>query len=133
MQETISISTSKGQRITDISTNFDSIIKESKVNAVRHKSFSTHTSVAIINNENTDTNLRLDTLCSIEKMEPKRNWKPDRIDENTDINFKCTLLGPSEMTPLKEGKMLIGYRQSPIFCEMKGPRTRKIVTKVFGD
>src|SRR3989339_1195451 len=108
MQEAISISTSKRQELIDITKEVSLIVKKYGIkNGICHI-FAMHSTAAIIINENYDPNICLDLLDALNSPIPKRKWRHDKIDGNADAHIKASILGPSEMIPIKEGKLQLG-------------------------
>ena len=133
MQEVISISTSKKQELIDITKEVSSIAKKSGIkNGICHI-FAMHSTAAIIINENYDPNICLDLLDALNSIIPKGKWRHDKIDGNADAHIKASILGPSEMIPIKDGKLQLGKYQSPMVVELDGPRTREIIVQITGD
>ena len=132
MQEVISISTSKRQELVDITESVASIVKKSKIKEGICHIFIMHSTAAIIINENYDPNICLDLLDALNELIPKGKWRHDKIDGNADAHIKASILGPSEMIPIKDGKLQLGRWQSVVFCELDGPRSnRKIIVAIM--
>ncbi len=133
MQEVISISTSKRQEMVDITKKVESIVKKSKIKEGVCHIFAMHSTAAIIINESYDPDICLDLLDALNGLVPKGKWRHDKIGGNADAHIKASILGPSEMMPIREGKLQLGRWQSPMLVELDGPRAREIVIKIIGD
>ena len=134
MQEEFYISTKKKQELLDITERINSIIKKSKMKNGLCNIFTTHTTAAIIINENYDPNICLDLLDSLNKLIPNGIWRHDRIDGNADAHLKSAILGPQETIPIKNGELKLGRWQSIMLVELDGPRNdRKIIVTIIGD
>jgi secondary thiamine-phosphate synthase enzyme len=56
----------------------------------------------------------------------------DLEDGNGDAHIKAGIIGPSEVIPVEDGKLLLSTWQNIFFCEFDGPRQSRdvIVTLV---
>ena len=133
MQEVISINTSKKQEMLDITGKVNNIVKKSKVKDGACYIFVKHSTAAIIINENYDPNICLDIIDALNSMVPKGKWRHDKVDGNADSHIKASILGPSEIIPVKGGELQLGKWQSPMIVELDGPRTREIIVQIMGD
>lgn len=133
MRHEFTISTAKKQELIDITEEVNSIIKKSKVKDGICNVFAAHATAAIIINENYDPNICLDLLDSLNKLIPTGIWRHDRVDGNADSHIKSAILGPQETTPIRDGKLDLGTWQAIQFCELDGPRQRKIIVTLIGD
>lgn len=134
MQEIITISTSRKQELIDITKDVAAIVKKSNIKEGVCNVFAMHATAAIIINENADPNICLDVLDALDKIIEEGVWRHDRVDGNAASHIKSTILGPSETIPIKDGELLLGTWQSPMFVELDGPRkNRKIIVQIIGD
>lgn len=86
----------------------------------------THTTTAIIINEN-ETGLHSDMFNLLNKLVPPgAGYNHDRIDNNADSHLRAMLLGSSETIPIVDGKLELGIWQRIFFLELDGPRQRKV-------
>jgi secondary thiamine-phosphate synthase enzyme len=53
------------------------------------------------------------------------------MEGNADAHIKATLVGPSETLLVKGGRLSLGTWQGVFFCEFDGPRTRRVIVRVF--
>jgi secondary thiamine-phosphate synthase enzyme len=84
-----------------------------------------HTTAAITINESADPSVRDDILMILNKIIP---WKaPYRhLEGNSPAHIKSTIVGPSELIAIENGRLVLGTWQGIFFCEFDGPRTRKL-------
>ena len=132
MQEVISINTSKKQEMVDIKDKVNDIVKKSRVKDGTCYIFAKHSTASIIINENYNSNICLDIIDALDVMVPKGKWRHDKVDGNADAHIKSSILGPSEIIPVKGGELQLGKWQSPMIVELDGPRTREIIVQVIG-
>jgi secondary thiamine-phosphate synthase enzyme len=88
-----------------------------------------HATAAIAINENADPNVCDDILDALGKMIPEGRWRHDRIDDNAAAHIKATILGPSELVPVRAGRLGLGTWQSIMLVELDGPRDRTVIVE----
>ena len=130
MSYTINISTKKKEEIVDITSQVEELVKKSRVKEGLCNVFARHATAAISINENWDPALREDLLSLLRKLIPEGIWKHDKIDDNGAAHLKSILLGPSEIIPIKDGKLLLGRWQGIALTEFDGPKQREIIVQI---
>jgi secondary thiamine-phosphate synthase enzyme len=91
-----------------------------------------HTTAAITINENADPDVVHDLMLWYNRVAPKEHPGFRHAEGNSDAHIKATLVGPSVMLPVADGKPLLGRWQGVFFCEFDGPRTRTVQLQVVG-
>jgi len=91
-----------------------------------------HTTAGITINESADPSVRRDILMVLNQMVP---WKADykHMEGNSPAHVKSSLMGPSQLVAVENGRMVLGTWQGIFFCEFDGPRTRKLLIKFIVD
>jgi secondary thiamine-phosphate synthase enzyme len=89
-----------------------------------------HTTAAITVNENADPSVKADIITKLNALAPAGDRYQHR-EGNADAHIKATVVGPSETLLVEGGRLLLGTWQGVFFCEFDGPRSRKVVIKVF--
>jgi len=120
------IKTTKKQELIDITDKIQNSIKSKNGSILV---FTPHTTCSIIINENYDPNICQDLIDSLNSLIPAGKWRHDKIDNNADAHIKASILGPSEIIPVKNSKLQLGQWQSIMLFELNGPRERKIIIK----
>lgn len=120
------IKTSKKEEMIDITEKVNNLINIEDGICIVH---SMHTTTSIIINENYDPNICKDILNALRKLVPDRIWLHDKIDNNASAHIKSSIMGPSEIIPIKDGKLQLGTWQRICFCEFDGPRERKVIVE----
>jgi len=123
------IKTKKREEIIDITEKVKGMVegKEGKACLV----YVPHATCSIIINENYDEAVCKDILTFLKKQIPQGIWKHDSIDNNADSHIKSSLLGPSQIIPIENGKLLLGTWQGIGLAEFDGPRERKVIIKIL--
>jgi len=122
--EIITIKTSKRCEFVDITNEIaELVIDKSNIKSVLL--YVPHTTAAVTINENADPTVVEDILNHLEKMIPASSYFK-HMEGNSDAHIKSSLIGPSILIPVENGKMALGTWQGIYFAEFDGPRTRKL-------
>lgn len=126
--ESFTIQTKKRQECIDITEKVESIVQSAKISEGLCHVYVPHATAAIIINENADPNIQIDLLNTLNKLIPtKEKYLHDQIDNNAQSHLIASILGPSEMIPISNGKLQLGAWQAIMLVELDGPRpSRKI-------
>lgn len=125
----IRITTKKKYEVVDVTQEIEKYIKD--VDKGLAMVFTPHATGGVIVNENYDPNIGLDIMEALDKLIPEGKWRHDSVDDNGAAHIKASIIGPSEMIPVREGKLQLGTWQSVCFCEFDGPRERTITLKII--
>jgi len=91
-----------------------------------------HSTAAVVVNEVADPNIGRDVIDALGRAVPQKGpWLHDRIDDNAHSHIKASILGPSELIPLREGELLLGTWQGIWLFEFDGPRTRRVAVHLI--
>ena len=89
-----------------------------------------HTTAAVTVNENADPSVKADIIAKLNEIAPEGD-RYRHMEGNADAHIKATLVGPSETLLVKGGRLSLGTWQGVFFCEFDGPRTRRVIVRVF--
>ena len=128
--EEIVITTKNKYEIVDITTNVAKAILSLNGGDGVCIVYVKHSTCAITINENYDPNIGLDLLNALDKLIPEDGWMHNKIDNNGAAHMKSAIIGPSEVVPIKEGKLQLGRWQKIVMCDFDGPRERKILINI---
>ena len=130
MQQAITVRTTKRREVLDITSHVTSVVTASKAKEGVCTVFARHATAALIINENADPGFRTDILSLLDKLIPEGIWEHDKVDDNGAAHLASTLLGTSQVIPVKDGRLLLGTWQGIALVELDGPRQREIVVDV---
>jgi secondary thiamine-phosphate synthase enzyme len=130
MQTTIRLRTRKKAEVVDLTKQIADAVSRSGVDEGMCTVFVRHATAAIVINENADPGFRLDLVAALDKLFPEGVWEHDKIDDNGAAHLKAAVLGPSEVVPVRDGRLLLGTWQGIALVECDGPRDREIVVDV---
>jgi len=126
------IKTSKREEIVDITKQVEEIVdKLSDEDSKACLVYALHSTCSVIVEENYDPTVCNDLLRWLKEKIPSGTWEHDKTDGNADAHIKSSILGPSQILPVENGKLQLGKWQGIALAEFDGPRERKIIIKIF--
>lgn len=126
------IQTSKHHELIDITQRAKDFVKQEKTKDGALLIYVPHATASITINENADPNIKEDIVKAIDIAIPDHDhYKHDQIDNNAGAHIKSTVVGPSELIPIKEERLQLGRWQDIFLVEWDGPRTRTIIFKII--
>jgi secondary thiamine-phosphate synthase enzyme len=91
-----------------------------------------HSTAAVVVNETHDPNIGVDVQDALARAVPDRgDWRHDRIDDNAAAHIKASILGPSELLPVRGGELVLGTWQGIMLLEFDGPRKRRVSVQIL--
>jgi len=128
------LDTGKRREAINITGEIQGAVTESGIRSGICLAFTTHSTSAIIVNED-EEGLKSDILKkTAEDFPESRAWAHNRIDDNADAHLAGAYLGPSVTIPVMGGRLALGTWQSVFFLELDGPRTgRRVIVQVMGE
>jgi secondary thiamine-phosphate synthase enzyme len=130
IQEKLTIRSSQREEIVDITEQVQRVVAGSRVAEGLACVYSPHTTSGITIQENADPDVRIDILEHLRRMVPHEAGFRHR-EGNSDAHIKTCLVGPSQVVPVQDGRLVLGTWQAIFFCEFDGPRTRHVLVKVL--
>jgi secondary thiamine-phosphate synthase enzyme len=128
--ETIDVKTTTRAEMVDITQLVRAAVRRSKVDSGIACVFCPHTTAAVTMQENSDPTVRADMMRHFSVVVP-REAGSERPGQNSDAHMKASLVGPSLLVPVEQGKPMLGNWQAIYFCEFDGPRDRTVQVKVI--
>jgi secondary thiamine-phosphate synthase enzyme len=132
VQEDFRISTKSRTQMIDITSQVDSVVRQSGIANGDVIVYCPHTTAAITINENADASVPHDILLTLEEVVPHHRPGYRHSEGNSDAHCKSSMLGCSEQLLIKDRALSLGTWQGIFFCEFDGPRSRKVVVQVRG-
>jgi secondary thiamine-phosphate synthase enzyme len=127
MQFTIVFATHAREELVDITEKIRRIVNQHGQDRELCSLYAQGATAAIMIQENWDPNIREDVLSCLRSMVPRGQWLHDHEDGNGDAHIKAGIVGPSEVIPIENGKLLLSTWQNIFFCEFDGPRASRQV------
>lgn len=92
--------------------------------------FVPHTTAGVTINENADPDVARDMLDTLAKLIPERAGYR-HVEGNSDSHAKSSLIAPSLMVIVEDGRLCLGMWQAIYLAEFDGPRTRQCWIKMI--
>jgi secondary thiamine-phosphate synthase enzyme len=119
--------------LVDITYEVESVVRESGIKDGQVLVFVPGATGAVVTIEN-ERGLLEDFKKMIAKLIPRgQNYRHDLIDNNAHSHLRASLLGPSLVFPVVNGRLVRGTWQQIFFVELDvRPRRRRIIVQVSG-
>ena len=138
---TLTLPTSASIEIHNVTAQIQTFIDTIGIYAGQALIFSRHTTTALAINE-FEERLLTDITFYLKKLAPAhhRYWHndlhlrdvPPGEPQNAHAHLMAMTLSTSEVVPIVDGKLALGTYQSVLFCELDGPRERKLFIQATG-
>jgi secondary thiamine-phosphate synthase enzyme len=131
----ITLATSRKKECIDITERVREIVRASGVKDGLCHVQVLHTTAALIVNEKDDPNIAVDLLRALDMTIPEHDgWLHDQIDNNAQSHIQASMLGSSQLIPVRGGDLKLGTWQGILFLELDGPRPQRhiVITLVPG-
>jgi secondary thiamine-phosphate synthase enzyme len=133
MYKTVTIDTTLGDSLTDITEQVRAIVKESKIKSGVCHIVVPHTTAAVTINSGMDPATVQDVVDDVRRLVPTRTDFHHIVDTPSDAaaHIKASLIGPSETVLVDDGDLVLGHSQSLLFFDFDGPRQRRVMVKLI--
>lgn len=126
----IQLRSTKRVELIDITQKVQEVVAASGVTDGVCFIFVPHTTAAVTVNEHADPSVVHDIIERLSFLVPERaSYR--HTEGNADSHIKSSLMGSSVTVPVGNGRLLLGTWQGIFFCEFDGPRTRRVIVRVF--
>jgi secondary thiamine-phosphate synthase enzyme len=129
---TLEIPTHARVEFKDITSQIEKLVAESGIQNGLCVVFTSHTTSAILINENADPALHKDFDHFLKRLAP-RDADYAHNDGNCDAHLKSALIGPSKTLLIENHRLVLGTWQGVFLCEFDGPRRRGVKVKIVSD
>ena len=124
---TVEVSTQRARELLDITERVRAEVARSGIREGICALYAQGATAALMVQENDDPNITLDVLDCLESMAPPGRWRHDRVDDNGSAHIQAGLVGPSEVIPIRAGRLALSTWQNVFLCDFDGPRSRRTV------
>jgi secondary thiamine-phosphate synthase enzyme len=124
---TLLISTQRKRELVDITERVREEVRRSAIRDGICALYAQGATAALMVQENDDPNITLDVLDCLEGIAPQGRWRHDRVDDNGSAHIQAGIIGPSEVIPIRDGKLALSTWQNVFLCDFDGPRNRRTV------
>ncbi len=126
----LDVRTSRREEFVDVTRLVAEAVESLGVAAGAALIFCPHTTAAVTINENADPDVLTDLVAGLERVAP-RTAGYRHSEGNSDGHIKSSLVGPSVLVPIEEGRLVLGRWQGIYLAEFDGPRTRWLSVTVL--
>jgi secondary thiamine-phosphate synthase enzyme len=133
IHETVTIETSLGDSLTDITDLVRSVVKDRGVQSGICFVVVPHTTAAVTVNSGLDPETVRDIVAEVRRLVPTRTDFHHIVDTPSDAaaHIKASLIGNSETVLIENGDLVLGHSQSLLFFDFDGPRQRRVLVKII--
>ncbi len=124
---TIEVSTHHARELVDIT---EAVKREVGTSGVKNGICSLYAegaTAALMIQENDDPNISFDVLDCLAQLVPAGKWRHDHVDNNGAAHIQAGLVGPSEVIPIRSGRLGLSTWQNVFLCDFDGPRGRRTI------
>lgn len=129
--ETISVRTTERQQFVDITEKVQDCVTRAGFADGIVCVFVPHTTAGVTINENADPDVVYDMLNALAKVVPERAGYR-HVEGNSDSHVKSSIIAPSLVVIVEDGRLKLGTWQGIYFAEFDGPRNRQCWVKCIG-
>jgi len=132
MIKNINVKTRSRTEFVNITSDVQKIVKESGVQSGICYVYVPHTTTGITINEGADPSVVRDMQVFFNNLVP-HSGDYMHMEGNSDAHIKTSIVGPSQVIIIDDGKLLLGTWQAIFFCEFDGARSRRVNVKIVKD
>jgi secondary thiamine-phosphate synthase enzyme len=127
----LTITTERRTQFLDITRDVRSALNGERGSAVLV--YVPHTTAGLTINEHADPAVARDFEAALERIVADEwGWQHiEEGEENAPSHIRASLMGPQVLVPMNQGELALGTWQGIFFCELDGPRTRKVYVSVL--
>ena len=130
MIKNINVKTRSRTEFVNITSDVQKIVKESGVQSGICYVYVPHTTAGITINEGADPSVVRDMQVFFNNLVP-HSGDYMHMEGNSDAHIKTSIVGPSQVIIIDDGKLLLGTWQAIFFCEFDGARNRQVNVKTI--
>jgi secondary thiamine-phosphate synthase enzyme len=128
--DTLMVRSGKRADAIEITDRVEQVVRESGVQTGLCQIYVPHTTAGVFINENADPDALSDILHALEALVP---WEDGyrHAEGNAAAHIKATLVGTSQVVPVRNGRLALGRWQGIFFADFDGPRERHFQVTVL--
>jgi secondary thiamine-phosphate synthase enzyme len=120
-----SVQTRRRRELVDITAQVQRCVAQAGLAEAVCLVFTPHTTAAITLNENADPDVQTDLIDAFEHLlGDERRFR--HAEGNSGAHALASLVGPSVLVPVTDGRLALGTWQALYLCEFDGPRQRSV-------
>jgi secondary thiamine-phosphate synthase enzyme len=123
----IEVGTERERELVDITEQVRAEVRRSGIRDGTCALYAQGATAALMIQENDDPNITLDVLDCLDSIAPPGRWRHDRVDNNGSAHIQAGIVGPSEVIPVRDGRLALSTWQNIFLCDFDGPRSRRTV------
>jgi secondary thiamine-phosphate synthase enzyme len=128
--DTLEVRSGKRADAIDVTDRVQQVVSESGIqNGLCHV-YVPHTTAGVFINENADPDALSDILQTLEALVPWENGY-QHAEGNAAAHIKASLVGTSQLVPVRKGRLALGRWQGIFFADFDGPRERHFQVTVL--
>lgn len=132
--DVIELRTTAARQLVDITAQVKEHVRKAAIRTGVCTLFVQGATAALMVQENDDPNIALDVLDCLDKLVPAGVWRHDKIDDNGAAHLQASLVGPSEVVPIRDGRLALSTWQNVFLCDFDGPRdSRRVLVTIWGE
>lgn len=131
--QALQIKTPSRQALVDITSELETELSRSGVQAGMLVVYVPHTTAGITINENADPSVRHDLLADLDRLAPNSQSYYQHAEGNSAAHLKASLLGSSIQVLIEDGRLVLGTWQGIYLAEFDGPRNRKVYFRIVAE
>jgi secondary thiamine-phosphate synthase enzyme len=126
--QTFGVATARREELVDITAQVADALRRTGLRDGAVLVYSPHTTAGVTINEGADPDVRRDMLLHLASLVPQRS-DFRHSEGNSDAHIKTSLMGPSQLVPVYDGRLQLGAWQHVYLCEFDGPRRRTVLVQ----
>jgi len=128
--DTLMVRSGKRADAIEITDRVEQVVRESGVQTGLCQIYVPHTTAGVFINENADPDALSDLLHTLDALVP---WEDGyrHAEGNAAAHIKATLVGTSQIVPVRNGRLALGRWQGIFFADFDGPRERHFQVTVL--
>jgi secondary thiamine-phosphate synthase enzyme len=128
--DTLVVRSGKRADAIEITDRVQDVVRESGIDSGLCHVYVPHTTAGVFINENADPDALSDILNTLESLVPWENGYR-HAEGNAAAHIKATLVGTSQVVPVRNGRLALGRWQGIFFADFDGPRERQLQVTIL--